>query len=54
MVVMQALSLYGVADGPTAPPSGVVRLLMMGRNWIMGAGGNPFLYWWLYLPVRQR
>ncbi len=27
------------------------RRLMMGRDWIIGQGGNPFTYWWLYLPV---
>jgi len=27
------------------------RLLVMGRHWIIGQGGNPFLHWWLYVPV---
>jgi peptide/nickel transport system permease protein len=27
------------------------RLLMLGRHWIIGQGGNPLTYWWLYLPV---
>ncbi len=53
MVVMQAaFAFIGVSGtvNSTAIPEWS-RLLMMGRNWIMGAGGNPFLYWWLYLPV---
>jgi peptide/nickel transport system permease protein len=27
------------------------RLLVMGREWIIGAYGNPFTYWWMYLPA---
>jgi peptide/nickel transport system permease protein len=24
--------------------------LLQGRNWIIGVGGNPFGYWWVWLP----
>jgi peptide/nickel transport system permease protein len=27
------------------------RLLVLGRDWIIGAYGNPFTYWWMYLPA---
>lgn len=27
------------------------RLLLLGRTWVIGVGGNVLLYWWLYLPV---
>lgn len=53
MVVMQAaFAFIGVSGtvNSTAIPEWS-RLLMMGRNWIIGQGGNPFTYWWLYLPV---
>ena len=53
MVVLQtAFAFIGVsgAVNSTAIPEWS-RVLMMGRNWIIGANGNPFLYWWLYLPV---
>jgi peptide/nickel transport system permease protein len=26
-------------------------LLSLGRNYIIGPGGNPFTWWWLYLPA---
>jgi len=25
--------------------------LVESRNWVIGAGGNPFLYWWTYIPL---
>jgi len=53
MVVMQAaFAFIGVSGtvNSTAIPEWA-RLLMMGRNWIIGQGGNPFTYWWLYLSV---
>lgn len=27
------------------------RLLLLGRHWIIGQGGNPLSYWWVYLPA---
>lgn len=26
-------------------------LLVLGRDWIISAGGNPLAYWWTYLPL---
>lgn len=26
------------------------KLLAQNRSWILGAGGNPLTYWWVYLP----
>jgi peptide/nickel transport system permease protein len=26
------------------------QLLVINRNWIVGVGGNPFTYWWTYIP----
>jgi peptide/nickel transport system permease protein len=25
--------------------------LIISRSWILGAGSNPFLYWWVYIPI---
>jgi len=25
--------------------------LIVSRSWILGMGGNPFMYWWVYLPI---
>ena len=27
------------------------KLLVLGRNWIIGPGGNILTYWWLFVPV---
>jgi peptide/nickel transport system permease protein len=27
------------------------QILVMGRGWIVGMGGNPLTYWWTYLPA---
>jgi hypothetical protein len=27
------------------------QMLAQGRNWIIGAGGNLFRYWWVFLPA---
>lgn len=27
------------------------ELLMIGRSWILGTGGNPLKFWWVFLPV---
>ena len=26
------------------------QLLALNRSWILGTGGNPLTYWWVYLP----
>jgi peptide/nickel transport system permease protein len=25
-------------------------LLSLGRNYVIGPGGNPFAWWWIYIP----
>ncbi len=27
------------------------ELLSIGRRWVIGAGGNPLAYWWVFVPV---
>ena len=27
------------------------ELLALGRNWILGLGGNPLIHWWVFLPI---
>lgn len=53
MVVLQTtfafIGVSGTVNSSAIPEWS--RVLMMGRNWIIGQGGNPFIYWWLYLPV---
>jgi peptide/nickel transport system permease protein len=47
MVVLQAtLTFIGVVDG-----SEWGALLAVGRRWIIGAGGNPLQYWWVFIPA---
>lgn len=47
LVLLQAsLTFIGVAGDS---PWGV--LLALGRNWIVGPGGNPFRYWWVFAPA---
>lgn len=47
MVLLQAtLTFIGVSGG-----SYWGDLLVQGRNWIMGSGGNPFIYWWVFVPA---
>lgn len=46
MVLLQAtLTFIGVGRG-----SYWGDLLVQGRNWIMGMRGNPFVYWWVFVP----
>jgi peptide/nickel transport system permease protein len=26
-------------------------IIVMGRDWIIGPGGNPFMYWWTFVPA---
>jgi peptide/nickel transport system permease protein len=26
-------------------------LLVLSRSWVLGAPGNPFAYWWAYIPA---
>lgn len=47
LVVLEAtLTFIGIGgDGPWG------LLLASGRDWIVGLGGNPFLHWWVFLPI---
>jgi peptide/nickel transport system permease protein len=59
MVVWQAaFTFIGLGESVISPLDGSggaipewSRLLLLGRHWIIGQGGNPFIYWWVYLPV---
>ncbi len=46
MVILEAAFVFiGLSSGgPWA------QLLVANRNWIIGTGGNPLTYWWVYLP----
>ena len=47
MVILEAaFTFIGIGSGL---PWGV--LLVAGRNWIIGAGGNPFGHWWVFIPA---
>ncbi len=47
MVILEAaFTFIGVGAGL---PWGM--LLVEGRNWIIGPGGNPFLSWWVFVPA---
>ncbi len=47
MVILQATFTF-IGLGGNSPWG---ELLSRGRNWIVGPGGNPFMYWWTYLPA---
>lgn len=47
MVILQATFAF-IQVGGTSPWG---EMLGIGRNWIIGPGGNPFVYWWTYLPT---
>ena len=47
MVILEASFTFIGISGYL--PWGV--LLVSGRNWIIGPGGNPLAYWWVFLPV---
>lgn len=46
MVILEAAFVFiGLSSGgPWA------QLLVDNRNWVIGTGGNPLMYWWVYLP----
>lgn len=46
MVILEAAFVFiGLSSGgPWA------QMLVNNRNWIIGIAGNPFTYWWVYLP----
>ncbi len=47
MVILQATFTF-IGLGGSSPWG---ELLARGRSWIVGPGGNPFVYWWTYLPA---
>jgi len=47
MVILEASLTFIGLSGEL--PWGV--LLVAGRNWIIGPGGNPLAYWWVFLPA---
>jgi peptide/nickel transport system permease protein len=47
MVILQATFTF-IGLGGNSPWG---ALLAQARNWIVGPGGNPFMYWWVYLPA---
>ncbi len=52
MVVLQtALSFIGLGGNVVSGMPEWSRLLVLGRTWVIGVGGNLLTYWWLYVPV---
>ena len=47
MVILQATFTF-IGLGGNSPWG---SMLSMARNWIVGPGGNPFVYWWTYVPA---
>lgn len=47
MVMLEAAFTFIGVGGYS--PWGV--LLVSGRNWVIGPGGNPLIYWWVFLPA---
>jgi peptide/nickel transport system permease protein len=47
MVILQATFTF-IGLGGNSPWGAV---LATARDWVVGPGGNPFRYWWTYLPV---
>ncbi len=46
MVILEAaFTFIGMGVGNTWG-----QMLVSNRNWIIGIAGNPFTYWWVYLP----
>ena len=47
MVILRATFTYiGLADG-----SHWTTILLLGQKYVIGPGGSPGTYWWVYLPV---
>jgi peptide/nickel transport system permease protein len=47
MVVLQATFTFIGMEGRSLWG----QMLVIGRNWIVGPGGNPLVYWWTFVPV---
>jgi peptide/nickel transport system permease protein len=47
VVILQAtLTFIGIGGNSTWG-----SILSMGRNWVVGPGGNLFAYWWVFMPA---
>jgi peptide/nickel transport system permease protein len=46
--VILAATFTFVGLGGSSPWGSII---VMGRDWIIGPGGNPFLYWWTFVPA---
>ncbi len=47
VVIFQAtLTFIGIGGNSTWG-----RILSIGRNWVIGPGGNLFAYWWVFMPA---
>jgi peptide/nickel transport system permease protein len=46
--VILAATFTFVGLGGTSPWG---EIIVMGRDWIIGPGGNPFIYWWTFVPA---
>lgn len=46
VLIQSTFSFLGIGGG-----SAWGEILAVGRNWILGKPGNPFEYWWVFLPV---
>jgi peptide/nickel transport system permease protein len=46
MVILSAAFTF-IRVGSSSPWG---ELIVRGRDWIIGPGGNPLTYWWIYLP----
>lgn len=48
-MVITAAAFTFIGLGGTALPWSLI--LVGGRNYILGLGGNPFAYWWVFVPI---
>ena len=46
VVVQSSLAFIGFGDS-----SAWATLLNLGKDWIIGPGGNLLTRWWIYLPI---
>jgi peptide/nickel transport system permease protein len=47
MVILQATFTFIGLDGSSTWGN----MLVMGRDWVLGPGGDIFAYWWVYIPA---
>ena len=48
MVVLLQATFTFIGIGGNSPWG---EMLVIGRNWIIGPGGNPLAFWWVFLPA---